>query len=111
MKIRLVAFVLLCQLIACTPGSISWTAIGDSITYLNDHHDETGYRITNGYMAMVAAQHPNIKYINQGHNGWTPVYFVILNIPITKESPFIPERTNIHTPRMLLVIQTMACTL
>jgi lysophospholipase L1-like esterase len=71
MKIRLIALVLLCQLTAFTPGVITWTAIGDSITYLNDHHDETGYRITNGYMAMVVAQHPNIKYINQGHNGWT----------------------------------------
>ena len=24
-------------------------------------------------MAKVAAQYPNIKYINQGHNGWTTV--------------------------------------
>jgi lysophospholipase L1-like esterase len=86
MKIRLVAFVLLCQLIACTPGSISWTAIGDSITYLNDHHDETGNRITNGYMALVAAQHPNIKYINQGHNGWTAAGIAkeIENLGLTK---------------------------
>jgi|SRR5450432_193569 lysophospholipase L1-like esterase len=86
MKIRLVAFVLLCQLIACTPGSISWTAIGDSITYLNDHHDETGNRITNGYMALVAAQHPNIKYINQGHNGWTVAGIAkeIENLGLTK---------------------------
>jgi lysophospholipase L1-like esterase len=73
MKIRLIALALLCQLTAFTPVVITWTAIGDSITYLNDHHDETGNRITNGYMAMVAAEHPNIKYINQGHNGWTTV--------------------------------------
>jgi lysophospholipase L1-like esterase len=73
MKIRLIALLLFCQLTAFTPGNISWTAIGDSITYLNDHHDETGNRIINGYMAMVAARHPNIKYINQGHNGWTTV--------------------------------------
>ena len=52
-------------------GVITWTAIGDSITYLNDHHDETANRITHGYMAVVAEKHPNIKYINQGHNGWT----------------------------------------
>ncbi len=73
MKIRLIALVLLFQLTSLTPGIITWTAIGDSITYLNDHHDETGYRITSGYMAQVAAQYPNIRYINQGHNGWTTV--------------------------------------
>ena len=50
---------------------ITWVAIGDSITYLNEHADETGNRITKGYMTMVTEQLPNIKYINQGHNGWT----------------------------------------
>jgi lysophospholipase L1-like esterase len=73
MKSKLIALVLLCHLTACTPDKIRWTAIGDSITYLNDHHDETGNRITNGYMTVIAARHPNIKYINQGHNGWTAV--------------------------------------
>jgi lysophospholipase L1-like esterase len=73
MKSKLIAVVLLCHLTACTPDKIRWTAIGDSITYLNDHHDETGNRITNGYMTVIAARHPNIKYINQGHNGWTAV--------------------------------------
>jgi lysophospholipase L1-like esterase len=71
MKIRFIILALLCQLIACNPHVVTWTAIGDSITYLNDHHDETGYRITSGYLAMVSAKYPNIKYINQGHNGWT----------------------------------------
>jgi lysophospholipase L1-like esterase len=73
MKISFLALLLLGHLTAFTPRVITWTAIGDSITYLNDHHDETGNRITNGYMAIVAAQYPNIKYINQGHNGWTTV--------------------------------------
>jgi lysophospholipase L1-like esterase len=75
MKVRLLLklFVLLCQLPALTPAPITWTAIGDSITYLNDHLDETGNRVTGGYMAKVAAAYPNIKYINQGHNGWTTV--------------------------------------
>ena len=72
MKSILIALLLLCQ---CTSSSsvITWTAIGDSITYLNDHHDETDNRITHGYMAIVAEKHPNIKYINQGYNGWTTV--------------------------------------
>jgi lysophospholipase L1-like esterase len=51
--------------------AITWVAIGDSITYLNEHIDETGNRITKGYMTRVSERLPNITYINQGHNGWT----------------------------------------
>ena len=54
-----------------TPKKIQWTAIGDSITYLNEHADETGNRITKGYMTRVIEQMPGIQYLNQGHNGWT----------------------------------------
>ena len=50
---------------------MTWVAIGDSITYLNEHPNETGNRITKGYMTRVAEKLPNIHYINQGHNGWT----------------------------------------
>ena len=50
---------------------ITWTAIGDSITYLNEHQDETANRITKGYMTRVTEKLSNIRYINQGHNGWT----------------------------------------
>jgi lysophospholipase L1-like esterase len=50
---------------------ISWVAIGDSITYLNDHPKETGNRITKGYMTLLVEKMPHIEYINQGHNGWT----------------------------------------
>ena len=52
----------------------TWVAIGDSITYLNDHPNETGNRITKGYMTRVTEQLPNIHYTNQGHNGWTAVH-------------------------------------
>ena len=54
-----------------TKKEISWTAIGDSITYLNDHANETGNRISKGYMTMVTEELPHIHFINQGHNGWT----------------------------------------
>ena len=54
-----------------TPKEITWVAIGDSITYLNDHQDETGDRITKGYMTRVVEKLPNIQYINKGFNGWT----------------------------------------
>ena len=50
---------------------ITWVAIGDSITYLNDHQDQTGNRITKGYMTRVVEKLPHIHFINQGHNGWT----------------------------------------
>jgi hypothetical protein len=30
---------------SCAPKKITWVAIGDSITYLNDHPDETGNRV------------------------------------------------------------------
>ena len=50
---------------------LTWVAIGDSITYLNDHQNETGNRITNGYMTRVTEKLHYIRYVNQGHNGWT----------------------------------------
>jgi lysophospholipase L1-like esterase len=50
---------------------ITWVAIGDSITYLNDHKNETGNRVTKGYMTLVTEKLPHIEFINQGHNGWT----------------------------------------
>lgn len=49
----------------------SWIAIGDSITYLNDHQEETGNRVTKGYMTRVIEKIPDLTFINQGHNGWT----------------------------------------
>jgi lysophospholipase L1-like esterase len=56
-----------------TPERITWVAIGDSITYLNDHPDETKHRISKGYLSIVTERFPGITYINQGHNGWTSV--------------------------------------
>ncbi len=53
------------------PKEKTWVAIGDSITYLNDHPSETGNRVTKGYLTRVTEALPSIHYINQGHNGWT----------------------------------------
>ena len=58
---------------ASAPRKITWVAIGDSITYLNDHRDETGNRVTKGYMTLITEKYPRVQYINQGHNGWTSV--------------------------------------
>lgn len=67
---------LLLLLVFCLFGSFLapkkvWVAIGDSITYLNEHPKETGNRITKGYMTRVVEQLPEIEYINKGYNGWT----------------------------------------
>jgi lysophospholipase L1-like esterase len=53
------------------PEQLEWVAIGDSITYLNDHPDETGNRVEKGYMTQVTEKLPHIRYINKGYNGWT----------------------------------------
>jgi len=60
----------ICLLASFTKKEIVWVAIGDSITYLNDHPDETDNRVTKGYLSRVVAELPDFHYINQGHNGW-----------------------------------------
>ena len=50
---------------------VTWVAIGDSITYLNDHTDETANRVTKGYLTDVTDNLPDWHYINKGYNGWT----------------------------------------
>ena len=54
-----------------TEKQVRWIAIGDSITYLNEHPDETGNRVTKGYMTRVVEKLPQISYTNKGYNGWT----------------------------------------
>jgi len=58
---------------ASKPRKITWVAIGDSITYLNNHQNETGNRVTKGYLTLITEKFPQVTYINQGHNGWTSV--------------------------------------
>ena len=71
MKSFLLLFIISFFWSAFSPPSKSWVAIGDSITYLNDHQNETGNRVTKGYLTGVTEKLPDLKYINQGHNGWT----------------------------------------
>jgi len=71
-KILLLSFCIFVSL-ASVPRKISWVAIGDSITYLNDHQNETGNRVTKGYLTLITEKYPRVQYINQGHNGWTSV--------------------------------------
>ena len=71
MKKLFFLFIIVIHFTSFTKKVITWTALGDSITYLNDRSNETGNRISKGYMTMVTAALPHIHYINQGHNGWT----------------------------------------
>jgi lysophospholipase L1-like esterase len=71
-KSALLVFLLLVVL-GAAPRKITWVAIGDSITYLNDHQEQTGNRVTKGYMTLIADRHPRVSYINKGYNGWTAI--------------------------------------
>lgn len=69
---NIIRTIFLCiALISCSSKRTTWVAIGDSITYLNEHQDETGNRITKGYLTRVCEELPQIQYINKGYNGWT----------------------------------------
>src|SRR5215207_8013295 len=69
---------------------ITWVAIGDSITYLNEHQDETGNRITKGYLTLVTERLPEIKYVNKGYNGWTALRIAeeIESLKLTKADAY-----------------------
>lgn len=58
----------------CKKQHGTWLALGDSITYLNEHQGETAYRIKKGYMTMVTERLPGLSYVNKGFNGWTAVH-------------------------------------
>jgi lysophospholipase L1-like esterase len=70
---------------------LRWVAIGDSITYLNDHLDETKNRLTRGYLTDLTDRLPYIHYINQGRNGWTTTNFArSIDQPRSTDPPAIP---------------------
>nr|WP_295934859.1 SGNH/GDSL hydrolase family protein [uncultured Dyadobacter sp.] len=73
LKKLLLFLVLIIVAVGSRPRKITWVAIGDSITYLNDHQNETGNRVTKGYLTLIQEKYPRVEYINQGHNGWTAV--------------------------------------
>jgi lysophospholipase L1-like esterase len=64
-------FIIICLLTSFSGKKISWVAIGDSITFINNHLDITDSRVTKGYMTRLTEKLPNIQYVNQGYNGWT----------------------------------------
>jgi len=70
MKKYLILLIAVVSFSSFTQRKITWVAIGDSITYLNDHPDETLNRMTRGYLSRVTDTLPDVQYVNQGHNGW-----------------------------------------
>ncbi len=88
---NLIRIISLCiVLISCSSKNSTWVAIGDSITYLNEHQDETGNRITKGYLTRVHEALPNIEYINKGYNGWTALQIAekIESLDLTKADQY-----------------------
>lgn len=73
MKKYLLFLIIFLTCLASAPRKIAWVAIGDSITYLNDHKDETGNRVTKGYLTLISEKYPRVEYINKGYNGWTSI--------------------------------------
>ncbi len=59
-----------------------WCAIGDSFTYLNDHLDETGYRLKKGYLTRTLTKLPEkVRLINIGINGSATTDWLDKQIP------------------------------
>jgi lysophospholipase L1-like esterase len=85
MKKLLVFLFIAMVLTGSTHKQITWVAIGDSITYLGDHPEETKNRVSKGYMQIVCEKLPFITYVNKGYSGWTSEgiakQFETLNIP------------------------------
>lgn len=71
MKKIIIAIAAICVLASFKRKELTWVAIGDSITYLNDHRNETQDRLTKGYLTQVTEKLDYIHYINKGYNGWT----------------------------------------
>ena len=71
MKRNLLLLLLFFFLSSYKPKEITWLAIGDSLTYLNNHTNETGNRVTKGYLTCVTNGFPSLHYLNKGVNGIT----------------------------------------
>jgi lysophospholipase L1-like esterase len=70
-KLPFTIIIVLCVFSSFRDKQLTWVAIGDSITYLNDHVNETGNRVTKGYLTRVTESFSDLTYINKGYNGWT----------------------------------------
>lgn len=104
--------------------NINWCAIGDSFTYLNDHLDETDYRVTKGYLTRVCEKIPGLQYRNIGINGsatedWLEVeipeadfYTILLGtndwaheIPLGSEANFREKRSGTILGNLAVILE------
>lgn len=53
--------------------ALTWTAIGDSFTYLNDHLEESQNRVEKGWITRTTELVPGLTYTNKGQNYLTSV--------------------------------------
>ena len=60
---------------------VRWCAIGDSFTYLDDHLNETGHRVTKGYLSRIKDKVPELCLNNIGINGSTFTDWIRQPIP------------------------------
>lgn len=60
---------------------LTWCAIGDSLTYLNDHLDETGNYVTQGYLSRICDRLPELALHNIGINGSTTKDWLTVPLP------------------------------
>lgn len=60
---------------------LNWCAIGDSLTYLNDHLDETGHYVTRGYLSRICDRLPELALRNIGINGSTTKDWLTVPLP------------------------------
>ena len=62
-------------------NGIRWCAIGDSFTYLNDHLNETGFRVKKGYLDRTCEKVGGLILQNMGINGSETKDWLTVDLP------------------------------
>ncbi|MBP3543590.1 MAG: SGNH/GDSL hydrolase family protein [Lachnospiraceae bacterium] len=78
-----------------------WCAIGDSFTYLNDHLDETAYRVKKGYLTRIQEKLPQLSLINVGVNGSTTQDWLTIPVPEADVYTILLGTNDWHSHRPL----------
>lgn len=105
---------------------LRWCAIGDSFTYLNDHIDQTDFRMKKGYLSRVCDELAFLTLKNMGVNGSTTkdwlhmriakadLYTILLGtndwkqgIPVGDEQDFTEKRTGTILGNLSVIIDNI----
>ena len=80
--------------------TLRWCAIGDSFTYLNDHLDETAYRLRKGYLTRILERLPeyDLRLNNIGINGSTFQDWISVPIPEADVYTILLGTNDWHRP-------------